>query len=164
MSEEYPFRLRVLRAMTTALQEITPENGYSHDVSKAVFRGRAAFGETDPLPMISILEVPVPLEQLRVPADAKEAAGPWDLIIQGFLPDDRENPTDPAHILMADVKKRLVQEKMKINEGEAFGMKEVTSIVIGQGIVRPPDDVSAKAYFWLGVAVGVVEDLLNPYA
>lgn len=164
MSEDLPFRLRLLIAITDALREISPANGYAIDVSDAVFRGRSNFGEGDPLPMLSILETPQPPEQIRSPVDAKEAAGPWELIIQGFIEDDRYNPTDPAHMVMADVKKRLVLEKRKVNEGEAFGFSQVTSIVIGPGVVRPADEISAKAYFWLGLAVGIVEDLSDPYA
>jgi hypothetical protein len=164
MMQDYPFRLRVLRLMTEALEEIIPANGYKSDLKGAVFRGRAVFDAGDPLPMLSILEVPMPLEQMRTPTDSSHGGGPWDLIIQGFVGDDRKNPTDPAHILLADVKKRLAQERTRISDGEAFGLKAVTSILIGQGIVRPPDEISAKTYFWLGVAVGVSEDLLQPYA
>jgi hypothetical protein len=163
MSEEFPYRLRVLRLLTEALQEITPANGYVSDVSKSVFRGRSAYGDTDPLPMLSILEVPIPLEQFRSPVDSSQAGGPWDLIIQGFVDDDRYNPTDPAHILLADVKQRLAKERTRLNDDGAFGLRTITRINIGQGIVRPPDEISAKAYFWLGVAVVVVEDLLKPY-
>lgn len=164
MAQDYPFRLRVLKSVTSALQQITPENGYKFDLSKSVFRGRAAFGDDDPLPMVSILEVPIPPEQTKPPLDAKDASGDWDLIIQGFLPDDFENPTDPGHMLMADVKKRLALERVKLNDGEAFGIEAITRLTIGPGTVRPPDDISAKAYFWLSFTIGVVEDQKDPYA
>ena len=38
-------RLRTLKALTAHLEaEVTPANGYQHDLTKAVFRGRALFG------------------------------------------------------------------------------------------------------------------------
>ena len=32
-------------------------------------------------------------------------------MVQGFVDNDSNNPTDPAHMLMADVKKRLIELK-----------------------------------------------------
>lgn len=173
-----PFRLRVLEAITESLKQITPANGYQHDLSQSVFRGRLWFGEDDPLPMVSIVEDPLPIIQNQAGGgsphgDGTSSTGPWTLLIQGFVEDDRFNPTDPAHYLMADVKKRLAQERSKRGTGahahsryNAFGMGgAVENVIIGAGVVRPPDyDVSSKAYFWLTLTISVVEDLADPYA
>lgn len=164
-----PLRLRILKALTAALQEITVANSYKTDVGNDVHRGRVIFGESDPLPMLSILEVPIPIEQIEPPADSEFSSGGWELMIQGFVEDDRENPTDPAHFAMADVKRRLVIEKRKAYESRpedgilGFG-NYVTGLKIGAGVVRPPDEISAKAYFWLTIQLDVVEDLSDPYA
>lgn len=166
-----PFRLRVLKALTSALEEIAPVNGYVNDVSSAVFRGRLYFGDADPLPMLSVLEPPIAPEQLPQPKDGTQSNGEWDLLIQGFVEDDKDNPTDPAYTLLAEVKKQLAIVKMqpeadRLKTGESshlLGIKGVDKLEIGSGTVRPPDEVSAKAYFWLNVTLGIAEDLLLPY-
>ena len=163
-----PLRLRILKAMTAALKEISPANGFATDVQGNVFRGRVIFGENDPIPLLSILEVPIPLDQTPAPTDSEFSSGGWEIMVQGFVTDDPENPTDPAHLFMADVKKRLAQERrkalaMKSEEG-IFGLGNfVTGMRIGAGVVRPPDEISAVAYFWLTVTLGMVEDLSDPY-
>lgn len=162
-----PFKLKVVRALTAALQEITPANGYAHDLSAAVFRGRLWYGEEDPLPMVSILEAQLPLEQ-EMSGQGEGGGlskGGWPLLIQGFVSDDKLHPSDPAHYLMADVKKRLAA-LVKPNRGfEILGFSSVTKITLGSGVVRPPDyDVSAKAYFWLAVTLWLAEDHADPYS
>lgn len=168
MAATEPLRLRILKAMTEALKEITVANGYHTDVNGAVFRGRVVYGDNDPLPLLSILEVPIPIDQTEVPNDSPFNSGGWEIMVQGFVEDDETHPTDPAHFFMADVKKRLAKEKRKALEMESedgiFGLGNfVTNIRIGTGVVRPPDEISAKAYFWLTLMLDVVEDLTDPY-
>ncbi len=159
-----PFRLEALIRLSDALEEITPANGYEHDLTGKVFRGRAIFGQNDPLPMVSILEVPQAPDQVPPPAAGTTYKGPWELVIQGFLADDREHPTDPAHELLADVKRRLAEVKRGQKDFEVLGFKKaVTGIEIGPGVVRPPDEVSDKAYFWLTITLQVVDDLTDPF-
>lgn len=160
-----PFRLTIQKRLTSALQEITIANGYQFDLDSCVYRGRAIYGDNDPIPLISILENPIPEEQLPSPPGLNK--GSYSLVIQGFADDERENPTDIAHVLMADVKKRLGMEARKQDARKAedaiLGFKEVVSLDIGPGVVRPADEVSAKAYFWLTVELEVVEDQTDPY-
>jgi hypothetical protein len=166
--EEFPFRLRVLMNLTTALTEITVANGYKYDLTDSVFRGRLLFGEDDPLPMASIIEPALPEEFYgSMPDGANFSPDMWNLVIQGWVEDDHKNPTDPAHILLADVKQRLILERKKtagLNRN-ALGMgKRLTGIEIGPGVVRPPDQQSDRAYFWLTLKLGIVENLEEPYA
>lgn len=172
-----PFRLRVQKSLTAALEQITPANGYRSDMAPAtvggktvrrVLRGRTIFGEDDPLPMISILEEPIAPENDLSPVAGTSGQGPYDLMVQGFVNDDPQNPTDPAHILLADVKMRLIE--LKRDEGLShrvfrFGPKAntVVSVSFGGGVVRPADEVSAVAYFWLRVSFDLAEDHLNPF-
>ena len=170
-----PLRLHIIKTMQEGLRTITPDNGYIMDFSGAegtpanrVFRGRATFGARDPIPMLSILEAPIPLDQFPSPAHATESTGPWELVVQGFFKDDKDNPCDEAYIGLADVKKWLALEKLKMQrEFGARGLfgigRAVTGMIIGQGVVRPPDEISAKAYFWLTLALDVAEDLKRPY-
>lgn len=161
-----PFRLRVLDALTDVLKTITPGNGYVHDLSQAVFRGRSIYGENDPLPMVSILETPIDIEQIISPEFSVDSTGDWDLLIQGFVEDDPENPTDPAHFLMADVKKALIRERKRRNNGDINILNMgglVDKLNVGAGSVRPSDEISSVAYFWVRITLRLVEDLENPY-
>lgn len=160
-----PFRLRVMKALTAALEEINPAAGYQFDLTGKVFRGRDIFGDSDPLPMISILEAIEEQAQLPTPAAGGASSGPWELLLQGFVEDDFVNPTDPAHRLMAEVKKRLVEERIRDRQYNILGMDgKVADLKISHGVVRPPDEVSGKAYFWLRLTLVVVENLQDPYA
>ncbi|QXV73594.1 hypothetical protein [Rhizobium phage RHph_X2_30] len=170
-----PFRLRVMKALTACLQEVSIADGYHFDLADNVFRGRSLYGDNDPVPLISILEPPLPLDRAATPLNSTVTTGPWDIIIQGFVKDDRDNPTDPAHMAMADVKKRLAIEaarKQVLPERgfNPFGMNErgmknrVEQIKIGAGVVRPPEEaVSTKAYFWLTLSLQIVEDNHDPF-
>lgn len=180
-----PFRLRVMKALTAALKEITPANGYVHDLSdfvdadgitkSRVYRGRVWFGDDDPLPMVCILEPPYPQEASRSASSNVKRTGEWEIAIQGFLPDDPENPTDPAYGLVADVMKALVLEKDRrrsplIRTPDILGLggfngeiNSVTELQVEPGFVRPADEISAKAYFWLNIKLVVAEDVSKPF-
>lgn len=170
-----PLRLEIQKRLSEMLREITPANGYVSDFSGAegtddnkVFRGRAIFGEGDPVPMLSVLESPIPLDQLPAPEGSGYSSGGWELMIQGFVEDDHLNPTDPAQVAMADVKKRLAIESKKVlamrqQDGPLGLLDVITKISIGTGTVRPPDEISAKAYFWLLIVLELVEDITEPY-
>lgn len=165
MANTVPFRLRVLMALTAALNEITVANGYTFDLGNSVFRGRDTFGASDPLPMLSILESINEKDQNISPRTGQSSTGPWELLIQGWSADDEDNPTDPSHYLLADVKKRLVQERSRARGYEILGMGGmITDIKFSTGVVRPADDVSSKAYFWLKLELVLVENLADPYA
>jgi hypothetical protein len=182
-----PFRLRVLKAICTSLEAVPvrdPKTGEplpGESMLHNVYRGRDGFGDGDPLPLISILEPPLPIDQIVSPPLASGSIGDWDLLIQGFTKDDRENPTDPAHRMMADVKLRLDFEKTRTLPNSAgmpdpFGMgrpqvvngkavgNTIKEIIIGPGVVRPPEiAVSDKAYFWLTLTLKISEDIAQPF-
>lgn len=171
-----PLRLRIQKALTACLSAIgQAEDETLFDLGGHVFRGRNFFGDSDPLPMVCILEPPQPPELIRSPENSPLAVGNWDLLLQGFVEDDPEHPTDPAAHLAAHVVRALVRAKRNrhqilVAEGDPFGLlnngvSRVTSLTIGQPIVRPPDEgISAKAYFWLALTLGIAGDLENPYA
>lgn len=164
MSEphEDPFRLRVLKALSAALEEVEFEGGTM--VGKS-FRGRVVYGDDDPLPMLSVLEPPIPLDVLFSKGDNTHSTGPWELLVQGFVKDDPQNPTDPAHHLMATTKARLVQEKRRDRGKNILGMEgRVVEMFIGQGSVRPADDISHRAFFWLTLTLRLAENLEDAYA
>lgn len=167
-----PLRIRILKNLTALLQTISTANGYHTELDGNVFRGRSVFGDDDPLPMVSILEAPIPLDQALTPEGSAYGQGGWELVIQGFVVDDPENPTDPAHYFLADVRQCLAIESRKASQGAGpdipangiLGLgSEITRLGLGQGVVRPSDEISAKAYFWLIIALQLVEDVADPY-
>lgn len=179
-----PFRLRVLHALTDALKEITPANGFNTDLAdfdpgdgydkSRVYRGRAWFGEDDPIPMVSILEADISDEISGTPMNVGAGRYEWPLMVQGFVNDDPLNPTDPAYVLAADVVERLTTESRRKRsedptETDIFGIgtrgtNKLTGLRVGQPVVRPADDISAKAYFGLVVTLTTVEVGGAPYA
>lgn len=160
-----PLRIRILDVLAADIASIRVANGYMNDLNaNCVFWGRSVFGDKGPVPMVSILEVPIPLDQIVPPPDSSYSSGTWELLIQGFVKDDKHKPTRPAHRLMADVKKKLALTKRRNRDFDLFGMgKHITDMRIGAGVVRPPDEVSAKAYFWLNLSLDIVEDLADPF-
>jgi hypothetical protein len=181
--EILPFKLRVLRALSVALKEITPDNGYVFDLAdfdpgdgamaERVFRGRFLFGTNDPIPMASILEGVHPTDDLvDSPPDTTAGQYDWPILIQGWVDDDPVHPTDPAYLLAADFRKRLAQERLRKAPGshqpDPFGLgrgrNSILKITVGHEKVRPADDISDKAYLWLPVIFRIAEDASDPYA
>lgn len=162
MSDSEPFRLRVLKALTKALEEVEFDGV---TMEGRTFRGQLVYGDDEPLPMYSILEPPIPLDVLFSKGDKAHSTGLWELLIQGFVPDDPTHPTDPAHYLMALTKARLVREKRRDRGNNILGMGgRVMEMFIGQGSVRPADEVSARAYFWLTLTLRMAENLEDAFA
>lgn len=162
-----PFRLAVLKRLTAMLETIGASTGYTVEMEGRVFRGRVMFGDNDPLPMLAIIEPPVPVEQVVAPLESDTSTGNWDLLIQGFMQDDRNNPTDPGHFLAAQVRKIISTHKADKSPdagyfGTSYRVSRVKDIFIGAPIVRPSDEISAKAYFWLPVTLAVEENLADP--
>jgi len=150
-------RLEVMKALTTLLQGITPANGFDFDLSSSVFRGRMTFGEDDPLPMVSLLEAPNPKPGISSEGN-RQFLNPWEIIIQGFMQDDFNNPTDSAYVLMEEVKTKLRETKADQDGYNILGLpKVVTKMNIGSGVVRPPDEASNKAYFWLVLTLEILD-------
>lgn len=170
MAHTVPFRLRVLQALTGVLQTITVANGYHHDLADRIFRGRIIYGDSDPIPLVSILEAPLPDEPDPTPAADGTWKGSWRLMIQGWVDDDKKNPTDPAHYLLGDVKKALAAERKKMIQpgrgNNILGMAgRVTDLRIGACVVRPAEEqVNEYANFLLSVSLEIAENMADPYA
>lgn len=171
-------RLRTMKAISDFLmREVAVANGYQHDLAGAVFRGRLFFGEGDPLPSASILDNPDPDRFPKATgwqdqAEAGVALEQWTILVQGWVKDDKQNPTDPAFNLMADVRKalaRVLQEPdprygHPENPDYHFG-DLIEGMTMEPGVVRPPQEgVSAKAFFWFRVHLKFVENQDDPYA
>ncbi len=171
-----PFRLRVLKAVSAQLKDINVPDGYCHELedftdsagrtAERVFRGRDQYGDNDPLPMVSILEDPNAMNSNNANEDETATTGGYKLLIMGFVEDDRENPTDPAHTLAADIITALVKAKKEKYNILGLGSKMpcVTKLTIGQPVVRPADGVIADvAFCYIMLTLTLVEDLEKPY-
>lgn len=170
-----PFRLRIQIKLCEVLESITPANGYQTDLSetvdeagrpqKRVYRGRDQFGDNDPLPMVSILEDP------RIPEggqeDQKMRHGKYRLLLQGFVDDDAENPTDAAYYLAAEIVQRLAEEKQDRYNILGFGGRApcITEMTFGSPVVRPADNVTSDvAFCFVPVSLEIAENIEQPFA
>ena len=162
-----PFRLRLFEAITKAIEEVNPDNGYEADLRGRVYRGRLLFGDEQELPCVSILQPPIPLDELFMRDQRTTSVGNIEVMVQGIVDEDHLHPTDPAERLMAEVKLALVKEaKRKTGMGDPliFGMDgRVDGISIGMGSCRPPDMMSDRSFFWLTLTIKLVEDYADPY-
>lgn len=168
-----PFRLRVQQALTIALRQIHPDNGFCFDLTdpRSIIRGRVEFSEQD-IPEngtnISILEEPFSYDRDFRPCSSEANTEPYGMIVQGFTPDDPHHPTDRAQILLSDVRKRLAI--LKRDEGVRgqrvfrIGTKEnsVIGVDFDGGIVRPEENASRLCHFWLRVSFDISEDFNAP--
>jgi len=172
-----PFRLQILHRMTERLRTITrttadalPQYSYSlapdGDFPEGkVLRGRGAYGKSDPLPMLSIIEDPKQMERDAVPEQSDAKPGDWDLLIQGFIKDDPVHPTDPAYFLAADVSAVLFAETLNKRDILGFGDKKpmIRELHIGAPVIRPADEISVTSYFWLPLRMCLVEDAASAF-
>lgn len=165
-----PKRLRVIDSLTRALGTISVANGYTHDIIGGVWRGRTKFGENDQVPMLSILESPNPDIGLFAGVNSTSRKDNWTLYLQGWGSDDPLNPTDPAYYLAADVEKCLSRVMMvnSSNGRPAFPDiyllgRTINGLELAPPVVRPPDELSTKAYFYLPVRIDVSINLVDPY-
>lgn len=166
-----PKKLAVLKALSTWLAGITPGNGYAFDLSvpKAVSRGRTIIGADAPLPSLSILESPKPDVGQFAGIQGRVFNEDWLLLVQGWVADDKDNPTDPAYALAAAVHQRLyglIETKasgMPANHDDYMLGRRASTLLIGPYVVRPPENqVSSKAFFFLPLRVGIQTDVSAP--
>lgn len=153
-------RLKILKALSVQLADVTVANGYRTDVQK-VYRGKTTLGSNNPLPCITIIEAPTPDDQPFRAAEGVKQKDNWYLFVQGFVKDDPDNPTDPAHDFLADVK-RCLSRNFDANSAEYMLGGLAASFRMEPGTCAPPGEVSPTAYFWLRLEVGVAEDLRDP--
>ena len=165
-----PFRLRVLKALTDHLK--TAHESLVDDVDEYgrplphVFRGRDIFGQNDVLPVISILEAPDEGRRVDAKSPFTIQQNFWRLLIQGFVQDDPENPTDAAYLIAAHAVRSVAKLKRQKYDILGFGDKKpcVVDLEIGAPIVRPADnEVSDVSFFYFPVTLHLVEDLENPF-
>lgn len=162
-----PFRLRVLKNLTSVIERVGTMSDDINDLTGAVFRGREYFGDNEPLPMVSLLEPPLAIDRHPSSQSNPDAFGDWDILVQGWVKDEKLNPCDPAYQLSAEVIRAIMLEKLKsrgpgprnlLGEGNA-----IDDISIGSPVVRPPDQTSIRACFYLIITLHIAESLDTPF-
>lgn len=151
------------------LEKINPENGYDHDLRGKVFYGRSIYGAEQDVPFVSVLEQPKPNDVSAAGSGKVRRTIFNDLMIQGFVKDNKENPLVPALDLLAEVELCL-SELISEHEGRPTHPTShrlanlATDVLIGQGIARPPTEkVSPTAFFYLPAQVKWTLDLTKPF-
>lgn len=156
-------RLQVLKAFTSLFETIATADGYNNDLDGLVFRGRAVYGENDPKTLLSILESPRSDQPFYAGENDSARNEQWPLLVQGWCPDDKVNPSDPLYGLLDDCMKAL--DRVIAVQGDSGYPKYeehymlgglITSLRFGPGVVRPPvPSVSAYAFMYLPMYVGL---------
>lgn len=166
-------QLRILKGLTAHLEGVTPINGYDFDLTGRVYRGKARFGAEEPVPFVSILESmrpdPRPMEAGNERLNREER---WELLIQGWLKENREYPTDDLYLLKGAVEKRLSEIVAVDGQGNPVSPRHVyrlggliAGLRIGPGVVRAATpQVGGTEAFYLPILVIYVINLADPYA
>ena len=169
-----PTRLLILRRLTALLEEIVYQDELGNDVSLQgkVFRGRILLGEESKPPLLAILEAARPDPHTGYVGDENDTHHDmWPILVQGIIEDDIENPTDPAYFMAAAVEAQLSKIiAVDANTGHpSFPQHKdlgglITALEIMPPVVRPPEDkVSAKAFFFLPIRMGIAISSDQPY-
>ncbi len=170
-----PTRLLVVQRLCTLLEEIQFD-GTTLDLTGKVTRGRNIIGdEVKPTVLnpvvLNVLEAPRPDFATYSGEDAFMRKDSMILMIQGRAMDDKLLPGDSAYYLAAAVEQRL-SRVMAVNQRS--GMPKypehhllgnlITGMEVAPPVVRPPEDkVSAWAFFFLVLRVGIAVDISEPY-
>lgn len=161
-------QLRILKKLTAHLAA-TPDYA-----PLKIVRGLGVISAKDAADneaVLSILEAPRPIIGTPAGEQGLIRNESWTLLLQGWPVDDKKNPSDPAYALKAAVEKRLseiVKEDSKngIMRTDPLYMLggDVGSMIIGQGVVRPPEGAASRlAMFFLPLILEVKTDVSNPY-
>lgn len=164
-------KLTTLKKLTEILQGIKhvdgdPENDWDgFDLSKAVFRGRSVYGDNMPDTFLSILEAPRPAVENVAGHNGEATRQEWQLLLQGFVQDDKSNPLDPVYPLIEVVERRLamvtaVNPHMGTPKYPSLYMlgNTVNSFTLGPSVARPPaEGVSSKAFFYMQLGIGLAK-------
>lgn len=165
-------QLAILDALTGLLEGINPDNDYDYDLRGRVFVGRLIFGNSDPVPVISVVESPRPdpfaLSEVQSKLKRLER---WELFVQGWAEgEDITQPTRETYLLKGVVEMRLARmAQLKPNaSGGLYPEFRLGGLVgeaqIGPGSVRPADgrDVS-RPFFFIPLQLTYNRDLANTF-
>jgi hypothetical protein len=176
MTIRIPKRLLILQRLCEHITGITKAAGYHFDLDeRSVHRGRNILGAesavTKERPVaVSVIESPRP-DIATYAGDWGEARSEWwTLLIQGQALNDLRD-TDLAYFLAADVElhlSRITATRSQTGSAkypDAFNLGGlITGMEVAPPVVRAPEpQVSATAFFFLPVRVGVAGKTGDPF-
>jgi hypothetical protein len=149
------------------LSEITTANGYDFDL-QAAYRNKRRFGKEMKLPSVALLENFNPDREPETIGGMNETKQQYEQIylVNGWADDSEEDSLehgDAAQNLLGDVKKALGKLLTRDAERDGYFGKLAIELRIEPGVVRPPDEQSSKAYFWMRIKMKIVEKVGDPY-
>lgn len=131
-----------------------------------VYRGRKTVSVEDNVAYaISVLEAPRATIGSPADVEGRQRAEDWTLNVQGWPPEDREHPSDPAYVMAAAVRQRMAKLIDSDRETGAplfpewfMFNKMVHNIQFGATIVTPATaEVSKVAFWYMPVVVSLVQ-------
>jgi hypothetical protein len=161
-------RLKILKALTSHLEQVTTGTGYNYTLTNQVFRGRAGYGDETDMPWVGIFELRPEEVYMAGETFSKDD---WFIGVQGWVPADEKHPTDPAHALMQDVKKRLARviaggsphnRNPDYMLPDETGRPMVSRFQMDGGMTFVAKENPSNAAFALRLTVTIAEDLENP--
>jgi hypothetical protein len=188
-----PKRLRVMERLQALLEGINPDNTYEYpdpdnltgppltanyplDLRGWVFLGRLTISTDEAEDALSILENPRPLDANEVGGDKLLRVGDWMLLLQGWPRDNIKHPSVPAYKLAALVEGRLARVVQLDSRGDPMypddyllgldteGDCEIESLIIGQSVVRPPQDANSRlTMFYIPLVVRLATNPGKPF-
>ena len=159
-------QLRILKKITEALEATSGYEGIK------CHRGVLILSAKEVQDCLSILEAPRPIVGAPAGHHGHKRNETWTLLVQGWPTDDKHNPSDPAYAMKAAVEQQLYKI-IAVDERTGLGLypdmyllgKDIGSMIIGQGVVRPPEQEGASrlAMFYLPLILEITTDISNPY-
>lgn len=161
-----PKQLRILRKLSALLEATSAYPGIK------CWRGKSVVTAKETADTLSILEAPRPIIGAPAAEQGVKRSEAWTLLIQGWPVDDPDEPSAPAYWMKAAVEQQLslviaeLPDGRQRRDGVYMLGGDISSLTIGQGVVRPPSEEAASrlAMFYLPVIVGLQTDVRNPYA
>lgn len=179
MSTLLPTRLAILTALCDVLANPTPGDTNDAYGIIPVYRGRAILGEDIKvsLPCCAIIESPISDPSVQFVGDDEEMRkDKLTLLIQGRAVDTLNDSadlsvqsSDVAYWLEAAMETRLARIQANFRGTATYPLDYrlgnlITSFEIGAPVVRPPEQkLSATAFFFLPVRVGIAKQSDQPY-
>lgn len=165
-----PKRLAILTRLSNLLKTITPENGYHHDLSEKVFRGRALFGDEVDMPAVTLVEAPTAGMARSADVEKMTNSHDWTIFVQGMVEDNKQNPTDAVYWLHADVLKCLTRVLAEDDMHRPLHAAHyrlgnlIDGITLSHAVCRPPEQgVSDKSFFWMPITVKYTLENSDPF-
>lgn len=169
-------RLDVLKRLTAHLESVVSDET-DYVLKGRVGRGKIRYGREMPLPFVAILEAPRQDDGLPAAEQGVKRSEDWLLLVQGWVEDDQEHPTDPAYELCAVVEKQLSRIIDMGRHGQPAypdeyllgkredGTPRILGLSLAPPVVRPPQEgVSDKAFFYLPLTVKFAVDIREPFS